>query len=75
MFDLILKSNLHDTRGITPKCVTSGGIHLRDLAPEQHSSEETWQWWRAVGNTVSDLTGLALKPCFPIDIFNLSADR
>ena len=37
------KSNLHYTRGITPKHVTSGGVHLRDLAPGQHSSEETSQ--------------------------------
>ena len=34
-------SNLHYTRDITPKRVTSGGVHLRGLAPEQHSSEET----------------------------------
>ena len=27
------KSNLHYTRGITPKTVTSGGPHLRSLAP------------------------------------------
>ena len=27
------KSNLHYTRGITPKRVTSGGIHLHGLAP------------------------------------------
>ena len=27
------KSNLHYTRGITPKRVTSGGAHLRGLAP------------------------------------------
>ena len=35
------KSNLHDARGITPKRVTSGGAHLRSLAPRQHTSEET----------------------------------
>ena len=34
-------SNLLNTRGITPKRVTSGGVHLRGLAPGQHSSEET----------------------------------
>ena len=33
----------HYTRDITPKRVTSGGIHLRGLAPGQHSSEETSQ--------------------------------
>ena len=26
-----IKSNLHNTRGITPKRATSGGDHLRDL--------------------------------------------
>ena len=30
------KSHLHYTRSITPKRVTSGGIHLRDMAPGQH---------------------------------------
>ena len=29
------------SRDITPKRVTSGGAHLRDLAPAQHSFEET----------------------------------
>ena len=47
------KSNLHYTRRITPKRVTSCGAHLRDLAPGQHSSEETSQRWRVVGDTVS----------------------
>ena len=46
------ESNLHYTRGITPKRVTSGGAHLRGLAPGLHSSEETSQRWRAVGDTV-----------------------
>ena len=36
----------------TTKLVTSGGAHLRGLAPGQHSSEETSQQWRAAGNTV-----------------------
>ena len=35
---------------------------LRGLAPEQHSSESTSQRWRAVGDTVSDLTGPGIKP-------------
>ena len=46
------KSNLHYTRGITPKRVTSGGAHFRCLAPGQHSSEEISQRWRAVGDPV-----------------------
>ena len=45
-------SNLHYTRRITPKCVTSCGAHLRGLAPGLHSSEETSQRWRVVGDTV-----------------------
>ena len=47
-----LKSNLHYTRGTTPKRVTSSGAHLRSLAPGHHSSKETSQRWRAVGDTV-----------------------
>ena len=46
---------------MTPKCVMSGGIHLRDLAPEQHSSEEISQRWRVHGNTASDLTGPGIE--------------
>ena len=46
------KSNIHYTRGITPKRVTSGGLDLRGLTREQHSSEEMSQRWRAVGETV-----------------------
>ena len=53
---VIQKSNFHYTRGNTPKRITSGGIHLRGLAPGQHSSEDTSQRWRAVGDTVSDST-------------------
>ena len=34
---------------------TSGELHFRGLAPGRHSSEETPQWWRAVGDTRSDL--------------------
>ena len=45
--------NLHYTRGITPKRVTSGGVHLRSLAPGQYSSEETSQRWRAAGDIVT----------------------
>ena len=47
-----IKSNLHYTRRITPKRVTSCGAHLRGLAPGLHSSEETSQRWRVVGDTV-----------------------
>ena len=57
----IKKSNLHYTRDITPKHVTSGGIRLRGLAPGQHSSEETSQRWRAVDYTGSDLTSQGME--------------
>ena len=56
------KSNFYNTPGITPKRVTRGGAHLRDLVPERHSSEETFQRWRNVGDTLSDLTGPAIEP-------------
>ena len=45
-------SNLHYTRGITPKRITSGWVHLRGLAPGQQSYEATLQRQRAVGDTV-----------------------
>ena len=54
--------NLHYTSGITPKRVTSGGAHLRGLAPGLHSSEETSQRWRVVDDTVSNWTGLGIEP-------------
>ena len=44
------------------KHVTRGGAHLRDLAPGQHSSEETSQQWRVNGDTVLDLTGRVIEP-------------
>ena len=56
------KSNLYYTRDIPPKRVTNGGNHLRGLAPGQHSSEETSQRWRAVGNSVSKWTTSRIKP-------------
>ena len=42
---LIAQKIFFNTRGSTPKRVTSGGAHLRGLAPGQHSYEETLQWW------------------------------
>ena len=48
-----IKSNFHYTRRITPKRVTSCGAHLRGLVPGQHSSEESSQRWRVVGETVT----------------------
>ena len=45
------KSSLYYTCHITPKGVTSGGVHLRSLVPGLPSSEEASQWWQAVANT------------------------
>ena len=63
VLNIILKSSLYSrSRGITPKSVTSNGAEFLGLAHVLHSSEETWQRWRAVGNTVSDLTGPGIEP-------------
>ena len=61
-----IKSNLHYTRRITPKRVTSCGAHLRGLAPRQHSSKETSQRWRVVGDTVK----LPILTCLFYLLFN-----
>ena len=49
---MCVKSNLHYTRGITPKNITSGRAHLRGVAPGLHSFEESSQRGRAIGDTV-----------------------
>ena len=66
--DRVNKSKLDYARGITPKSVTSGGAHLRCLAPGQHSSEETSQRRRAVGDTLPDLIGPGIEPRPPAPI-------
>ena len=45
----IKKSSLHYTcaHGITPKRVTSGRVHLRNLAPRLHSSEVRLHRWKS----------------------------
>ena len=60
--------SIYSTRGITPKRVTSDEAHFRGLAPGQHSSEETWQRWRSVSDTVSDLTDPEFEPILPAPI-------
>ena len=55
------------------KGVATGGAHFRGLAPEQHSSEETSQQWRAVGKIVSDLNRPGSRTQtsrFNSDVFN-----
>ena len=49
------------TCGVRWKGVTSGGTHLRGIAAGQHI-EETSQQWRAVGYSVSNLTGSGIRP-------------
>ena len=58
------KTNLHCTvlAGNTPKRVMSGGASFRGLSPGQHSSAEISRRWRAVGDTVFDLTGPEIEP-------------
>ena len=75
----VKKSNLHNrpTRFINSlwyqRLVASGGARPRNLAPGQHSSEESSQRRLAVDYTVFDLTCLGIEPkTFRIgsDIFN-----
>ena len=52
--------------------------HLRVLAPEQRSSEETSQRWQAFGDTVSDLSGPGIEPATSrtdSDVVNNLANR
>ena len=51
-------SNLHYTRDITPKRVTSGGAHLRGAGLGPHNSEQTSQRWRHC----DDLADHAIEP-------------
>ena len=55
------KSNIHYTRRITPKRVTSGEVHLRGSAPGLHSFEETSQRWRSRWRHCADLTGPGIE--------------
>ena len=48
-----IKSPLY-SRFYAEACVTSGGAHLRGLAPGRHTYEETPHWWRTVRYTVPD---------------------
>ena len=50
------KKNFHCTRGITPKRVTSGGVHLRSVAPGNIATVASR--WRHC----ADLTGPGIKP-------------
>ena len=58
----LTKSNLvfNISRAILPNRATSSRAYLRGLAPRQHSCE-TSQRRRAVGGTVSDLTGPGIE--------------
>ena len=54
------KSNLYDNCVITPEACNEN--HLCGIAPGQHSCEETSQWWWAISDTVTDLTGQEIEP-------------
>ena len=62
-----IRSNLHPFRNISPKRVTSGGVHMRDLTPGQHCFKETLLWWRhrvrfdLPGNRTHDLPLTAMS--------------
>ena len=56
------KSNLHYTRGITLKRVTSVASISATIAPGQRDFKETAQRWRAFDDSVSDLTGPVIEP-------------
>ena len=56
------KQNLHYTRNITPKRVTSGWVLFCGLAPGQHSSDETSQRWLTVAGSVSGFAGAGMEP-------------
>ena len=59
------KLNLHYTRGIMPKGVTeasSGGAHLRCLAPGQHRSKEIFTTVASHLRHHADLTGPGIEP-------------
>ena len=58
---LFIIKSLSYSRNYT-EAYTSGGAHLRGLAPEQRSSEETSQGRRAGDVTVSDLTEIQSTP-------------
>ena len=66
--------NVHYTRGISPKRVTiSCDVRIRGLPSWTTQLKETSQLWRAVGDTVSDLTSPRIEPRIShanSDIFN-----
>ena len=75
---LLSKSNRHDTCGITLKRVKSSGVRFCGLALDQHISNKMSQWWRAVGDAVSNLTGPGIETwtsCTVSGVFNHYANR
>ena len=55
------KSNLHYARVVTLRRATSGADHLHGSASGQYTSEKISQRWLAVGDAVSDLTGVEIE--------------
>ena len=56
------KNQKKNTGGVAPVRVASGRDHLRSFAAGRHRSEETSQWWRAVGDAAFDLISLGIEP-------------
>ena len=52
------RTNLHHTRGITPKCETSGAAYLRGLTPGNTAPKKH----RNSGEPLADLTGPGIEP-------------
>ena len=60
------KSNLHYILGNTSKRVTSGGAHLRNLAPGQHRMKNRRSGGDLLATlSVYNLTGLEVEPLPP----------
>ena len=56
------KNQIFIILAVLRRSITSGEAHLRGLAPGQHNSEEPSKLWRAVGDSMSDLTDQEFKP-------------
>ena len=74
----IKKSNLNYTCVSAIKSVTSGGVHLRGLAPGQHSSRRNVAAVESHWQLCLNLTGLGIIPqtsCIDSDVFNRYVSR
>ena len=60
-FDLLIKSNLHHARSVTPQLVLRGGLDFQGLAPGTTTAKKRRSGGEQLA-TVSDLTGQGTKP-------------